>query len=298
MSRPDWNLARRPFLETRRLDLFAGVLLGLSALLLWWNVDSWLAERHQGAAAERIAQQEAEIRRLSADAAAARETAEKAVTADVKLEVDFLNQLIRERTFSWVRMLARLERAVPDEVAISTIRPEFGRGQNRVRLSLAGISQDSEGFLLLLENLFADPAFSDPEPKAESSMEVTGNPEGREFSMTVDYDPDVDATTPPPAARARRRRTATPLATPGAPAGQSAPGLLPPGGEASPFRGAVGGPGAPVPSPGQPQLLRPEDLPPGALPQPVPGSTPNAPPPRRRGGPRGERGGARPGDPS
>jgi len=200
-SRVEFNLAKRPFLDTRRLNLAAATMLALGFVLGWYNVKSWIAERRQGIGAERVANQEQAIGRLQSEIETARQTTEAALTSETQKEIDFLNGLINERTFSWIRMLSRLERALPDDAALDSIRPTFRPRDTLVELDLRGVSPSADGMYRFIENLYADPSFSYPTPRSDQDQEKAGNPEGHEFVIRVFYDPARAANTPLPAAR-------------------------------------------------------------------------------------------------
>jgi Tfp pilus assembly protein PilN len=194
------NLARRPFVNQRPVQRVA-LLLAVAGLVLL-IVNLWLFvgyARTRGANAtqlrlieERI---EVEAERL---AAADRQLA----AADLGLQnglVDYLNRRIDERTFGWSVLFDRLAGLLPDDVRLKALAPSFSAAQEPTRnpaarragaaaeppveLSLQGTARDGEALLELVDALFADPAFSDPNLSQESTTQ-----QGElSFSLTVAY---------------------------------------------------------------------------------------------------------------
>jgi Tfp pilus assembly protein PilN len=214
MSRIDLNLARKPFVDTRKLDLTVALFLVAALLLGWFNVAAWLRERSEGQGGESIVRQEERIAALTREIEKTEADAKTAVSEETREEVEGINLLIAERTFSWERMLERLESAVPPTVAFSSITPSIRAEGATVDLALNGISLDREGLLTLIENLYGDPAFASPFPSSESSQEASGNPDGRIFALRVGYDATKALAAPPPRKPAKPDKAPPPVPVP------------------------------------------------------------------------------------
>lgn len=202
------NLAREPF-ENSRPARRVALALGLAALALTaWNVGTWW--RTGAGAAERAH----ELERLTSTTAEAKEriaTLESDLAAadleQANEEVEFLNERIDERAFSWNRLLDELVEAMPAGVRLRQLSPrrEAGRtaGAGRrprrervasavteerdVELRIRGDAEDDEALLELVDRLFAHPAFRDPNLAGESRSsagELT-------FELSVVYRPDL-----------------------------------------------------------------------------------------------------------
>jgi Tfp pilus assembly protein PilN len=173
------NLARRPFLNSRpvvRISLLLW-LLGLILLLInvyfFWDYLTRSADKRL-----QIARGEHEIERQKA---AARQLQSRLDTIDLRRlneQVDFLNQRIAERTFSWSLLLDRLAEVLPNDVRLNRLAPLTGerakgdlqraRGNRAsssaeaVLLTITGESRSDEALLRFVDNLFAHPGFRDP----------------------------------------------------------------------------------------------------------------------------------------
>ena len=104
-------------------------------------------------------------------------------------EIDFLNDIILRKTFSWTRMFATLERLTPDAVHLTTLRPEFIPNSG-VLLHIDLRGRSITDITQFIERLQASPVFDTvrvhSEVKGEAAPAV-GN--DLEISLTVPYHP-------------------------------------------------------------------------------------------------------------
>lgn len=267
MKTAGFNLAKDPFLATRRVDVAIVLLLVAGTAMSWFNVSSWLGERRGDSGEVSIPAQEEEIRRLKSDIETARKTLDAAVTPEARAEAEQINQLIVRRTFSWVRLLERLEGAMPDDVALLTVTPELDEKDGGVKVNLRGLARTPEGMLDFIDGLWSDPAFSNPYPRSERDQEASRNVDGREFGILVIYHPDRAAENPRPRKGAPPRRQAPAAVPPAVPAAAAAPrGLEPP--RPAPAERALPDPSKAAPPPVAEAAIAPP--PPAA---PVPGAS-------------------------
>ena len=237
------NLARRPFLNSRpvvRVSLLLW-LLGLGLLL----VNLVLFQGYLSSSAdkrEQIARGEQEVERQRQIAAQLQSRLDALDLESQNEQVDFLNKKIEERTFSWSLLLDRLAEVLPNDVRIERLSPRTGEGagqeltrsrpaatrsglqDGRIPLSIDAEARKDEALLQFVDNLFAHPAFADPNPMNEERLEAEGNvlkfelqvqyiPGGTPHGASVGKAPTIEelpqpATTPAPA-------TAGPAAPPG-----------------------------------------------------------------------------------
>jgi len=204
------NLARRPFVNHRPVRRIALLLLAVALVLLL--ADLWLYvgyARSRRATASELDAIEAKIASEQQALAAAESTLDSAAVDEQNGLVEFLNQRIAERTFGWSVLFDRLAGLLPADVRLVSLAPSFfepepaaavrpraraaaaaagdtGQPPREVRLALQGRARRSEAILDLVDALFADPAFADPDlsREAEQGGEVA-------FSLTVTYLPQV-----------------------------------------------------------------------------------------------------------
>lgn len=167
----DLNLARRPFLNLKPVRRAGALLLVTGALLVGWSaILYWKYFTGQGRARlesqelagsivdaeERISDLRSQLRSLNIEALNRR-------TAAVNLEIE-------RRRFAWSRLFDHLSTVLPANVRLISLSPKFERTRaadrraspESVTLELNGVAKDGADLLVLLDNLFAQPAFRSP----------------------------------------------------------------------------------------------------------------------------------------
>ncbi len=229
------NLARRPFLNSRpvvrvALLLWAlGFLLLLGNVSLFWGYLSSSADKRQ-----QIARGEQEVARQQRAAAQLQSRLDDIDLVRQNEQVDFLNQKIEERTFSWSLLLDRLAEVLPNDVRLTRLTPQAeeraegagagtsgrsrpARGKPRregeIPLQITGETRNDEALLRFVDNLFAHPAFVDPNPTREERLE---NNLVR-FELNVQYIPGGGPAGPAAAAPKIEEGPATEIQNPAPP---------------------------------------------------------------------------------
>lgn len=196
------NLARRPFVNGRPVTRVA-LLLGVAgALLLVVNLALYVGySRTRRVNATHLVEVE---QRIAAEAARVRAASSALTAADLGRQnalVDYLNHRIEERTFAWSVLFDRLATLQPGKVRLVTLAPRFvdpekeerrdrrlrgAESERRVDLSMQGSARDGDAILELVDALFADPAFKNPNLNQESRQqgEIA-------FTLSVTYLPQV-----------------------------------------------------------------------------------------------------------
>jgi hypothetical protein len=217
------NLAGRPF-GNRRPVVRISLLLWLFGLaLLLSNVfvfRSYLSDSADKRA--KIAHGEEELLRRQKDVQDLQNRLNGYDLVRLNDQIDFLNTQIDSRTFSWSLLIDRMADTLPNDVRLGRLTPMTGgkvketqrdrRQQGEVELQISGQTRRDEALLQFVNNLFAHPAFRDPNLLQESQAD-TGGPLVK-FEATVTYLPggpphravveESPAGTPPQA-----RKTAT-----------------------------------------------------------------------------------------
>jgi Tfp pilus assembly protein PilN len=180
------NVARRPFTNTRPVTRIALLLWLLGALLLlgnvslFWNYLSGSGEKRAelGRLETQVANESQAVSRLEARLAASGLDKQNS-------QVRFLNRRIAERTFSWSQLFDRLAEVLPDGVRLNRLAPSGlvdkeardvnetqaqaqAQRDNRVTLTISGEAKSDEVIYRFVDNLFAHPAFEDPDISRES----------------------------------------------------------------------------------------------------------------------------------
>jgi Tfp pilus assembly protein PilN len=194
-----FNLARRPFVDTRPANLTAGFLLALVAAL------SFVAARTVIRYFSDSSRTRASIASLRSEISSLEEAKQKAAASLAKVDVASLasdvedaNEIALRRAFSWTRFLTRLEKTLPSDLRIASIGLQKITGSSgpsasgraapseTVRVALTLISRDPNGLPKTIRAFDASPWFEKPTPASEDRGEK-GVPEGRRLVLTVTY---------------------------------------------------------------------------------------------------------------
>jgi Tfp pilus assembly protein PilN len=100
-------------------------------------------------------------------------------------EIEFLNDIILHKTFSWTRMFATLERLTPDAVHLTTLRPEFIPNSSGVLLHIDLRGRSITDITQFMERLQAAPVFDTVRVQSETKVENEV-----EISLSVPYHPE------------------------------------------------------------------------------------------------------------
>jgi type IV pilus assembly protein PilN len=153
------NLASEPFQRTRLMLVASGavaVLLVATLALL-----GALAAMERGQAAEArqtIGRLQAELRRLSAEQARLEQLLRQPANAEVLDRSALLNSLIYAKAISWTRLFDDLEKVMPYNVRLISIRPQAA-GQNQILLDMVVGAESAEPVIQMLTRLENSPQF-------------------------------------------------------------------------------------------------------------------------------------------
>lgn len=185
------NLATRPFLNTRPVWLVTAVAGVLTVILLALNLRLFLVANR--ALVDETATRDALLEKhLTLDAAVRNdvEALERVPWRSLTRRVDATNLVLREHSFSWLGMLDDIESVMPYDVRLTRISPSVGA--DGALLSLALIAHNRDAMLELLDNLVADPRFSDPTPSSETTPEENAAA-AYVMNLRVNYQPKPEA---------------------------------------------------------------------------------------------------------
>jgi type IV pilus assembly protein PilN len=153
------NLASQPFRRDRAVLVASGALGVLLIVLLVFLLSLNSLESGQVAETRKeIARLESQIRTVSAQQTRQDAVLRKPENAEVLERSLFLNALLYRKGISWTRIFEDLEKVVPYNVRIMTIRPTVA-GQNQVSLDMTVGSETPVAVIDLLKNLEGSPRF-------------------------------------------------------------------------------------------------------------------------------------------
>ena len=156
------NLASEPFRRDRPV-LVASAAAGLAlAILLVFQVGSILSARRQGADIHlTIDRLNAQVRSLNAEQAKLNATLRRPENAEVLERSLFLNTLIERKAISWTKLFDDLEKVVPYNVRLVSVRLPEVDSENRVLLDMVVGAKEVLPILQLVKNLEAAPQFGE-----------------------------------------------------------------------------------------------------------------------------------------
>jgi len=148
------NLATEPFRRDRPMLIgSAGVAILLCALLIFQVVT--IVSGHRQAADIRIAidRESAQLRSIAAQQAKLNATLRKPENAEVLERSLFLNSLIDRKAISWTKIFADLEKVMPYNVRLVSVRLPAVDSNNQVLLDMVVGAKDVGPILDLLKHL-------------------------------------------------------------------------------------------------------------------------------------------------
>jgi len=173
------NLSRRPFVNSRPVTRAAALLWVLGTVLLLTNV--FIIWSYLASSREKRAEVKSGEAGLAAERQAVARHEEQVARLDLgrqNEEVAYLNGKIAQRTFSWSRLFDRLAEVLPADVRLQQLtprgladerqerqavrRPATRRATDLVTLQINGQAKSVEAILEFVDNLFAHPAFAEP----------------------------------------------------------------------------------------------------------------------------------------
>ena len=184
------NLASRPHLNTRPVWVVTAVAGFLALIFALVNASVWFkSNRSLQEQIELQAELKAEYESLSVEVTEQAESLNRVPWRSLSARVNAVNTIIREHEFSWIGLLDDIERVLPYDVRLTKISPKVDA--DTVNLSFTVVGRTREALLELLDNLIADPRFSDPTPSSEMTPEESGL--GYVLAMTVVHHPGAVA---------------------------------------------------------------------------------------------------------
>lgn len=180
------NLASEPFRRDRPLLVGLTALAIAATLLLAFQVSRIVSERHQSAdMLVTIARLNGQVRAIDTEQNKLNATLRRPENAVVLERSVFLNELIDRKAISWTRIFADLEKVMPYNVRLVSVRLPEVNSQNEVLLDMFVGAKEVPPVLEFLKRLEASPQFG-PTSVINSSPPSQTDPFFR-FHVSVRY---------------------------------------------------------------------------------------------------------------
>ncbi len=154
------NIASEPFRRDRPLLVGSAALAFLLCALLMYQVVSIVSERRQASDIRTaIDQQAARLRSIAAEQAKLNATLRRPENSEVLERSLFLNTLIDRKAISWTRIFGDLEKVMPYNVRLVSVRLPAVDSENQVLLDMVVGAKDVQPILELLKRLEGSPQF-------------------------------------------------------------------------------------------------------------------------------------------
>jgi type IV pilus assembly protein PilN len=154
------NLASEPFRRDRPVLIGSAALAIVLLVLLGVQVTAIISQRHQAADLRiSIDRLNAQLRTVAAQQNQLNATMRRPENAEVLERSVFLNTLIDRKAISWTKIFADLEKVMPYNVRLVSVRLPAVNSSNQVLLDMMVGAKDAQPILELLKHLEAAPQF-------------------------------------------------------------------------------------------------------------------------------------------
>jgi len=189
------NLASNPYEAAREYTRRMGLLVAGLAVLAVGLLGYILYQRSQTRDIDqKLAQARQEIASLDAEKVQAQAILNQPQNRDVADQSQFLNKLFARKALSWTRVFTEMERLMPPNIHVVSMKPEFNR-DNQLVLHVVVATPSREKAVELVKRMEKSPHFHSAQVEAENTLgEGAGGPAGGniQFDIAAVYVPFVD----------------------------------------------------------------------------------------------------------
>ncbi|UCF68761.1 MAG: hypothetical protein JSV80_05590, partial [Acidobacteriota bacterium] len=186
----DLNLATRPYRNDTPLAIALLVLLAAAAGLTAHNTHSYLtADAREQQLLEELSDHRQRMEQMKAEAKTLRDGLDEIDFELLDSQANFVAGILEERNFSWTGLFNALERVLPWNIRLSSIRPRFEIGL--VRVELLGVARDNDAYLDFQDTLLRADGFGGVVP---GDFQIDESTEQVFFTLGFDYTPQAPDT--------------------------------------------------------------------------------------------------------
>jgi Tfp pilus assembly protein PilN len=190
------NLASQPF-RNRALPWTVATVIAAASVLALVFIVGW--GREAQARAARVEQDVQELHRQDSELRAKAQAVSSSLKPEQRLVLDAAHEIVDRKNFSWSRLLADLEAAVPSSVRVARISvrdTQQVNGQTRANLELTIVGKTPADVTRLIGELARTGVFA-ADLLSQSPRAAKGEP-GTEATLRVYYTPRPGANLAPP----------------------------------------------------------------------------------------------------
>jgi hypothetical protein len=180
------NLATEPFRRDRPVLVASAALGLLLAISLGFEAKTIVSERQQGDEIHVIINRlNTQLRGITAEQAKLNALLRRPENAEVMERSLFLNTLIDRKAISWTKLFADLEKVVPYNVRLVSVRLPEVDTENRVLLDMVVGAKERPEIVELVKHLEASPQFG--ETNVQSSTPPSQTDPFYRYHVVVSY---------------------------------------------------------------------------------------------------------------
>jgi type IV pilus assembly protein PilN len=187
------NLASNPYEAAREYTRRLGMVLAALGVLTVGLVGYILYQRsHTRDINEKIAAVKQEIAGLDAEKAQAQAILNQPQNREVADQSQFLNQLFVRKSLSWTRVFTEMEKLMPPNIHVVSMKPEFNR-DNQLVLHMVVVTSARDKAVELVKRMEKSRHFRTPQVEAENTVGEGGAAGGNiQFEIAAAYVPFVE----------------------------------------------------------------------------------------------------------
>jgi len=180
------NLASNPYEAAQEFTRRMGVLVAALAVLTVGLLGYILYQRSNTRDIDqKIAAAKQEIASLDAEKAQAQALLNQPQNRDVADQSQFLNQLFVRKALSWTRVFTEMEKLMPPNIHVVSMKPEFNR-DNQLVLHVVVVTPVREKAVELVKRMEKSPHFRTPQVEAENAVgEGAAGPAGGNIQFEI-----------------------------------------------------------------------------------------------------------------
>ena len=204
------NLASNPYEVaqeyTRRMGLLAAALAVLTVGLVGYIV---YQRSHTRDINQKIAAARQEIASLDDERAKALAVLNQPQNRDIVEQSQFLNNLFARKALSWTRVFTEMEKMMPPNIHVVSMKPEFNR-DNQLVLHVVVATSARDNAVELVQRMEKSPHFRAPQVEAENMLAEAGaGPTGGniQFDIAAVYVPFAEDNDVEPASEQPETKT-------------------------------------------------------------------------------------------
>ena len=191
------NLASNPYEAAREYTRRLGMMIAALAVLTVGLLGYIVYQRSQTRDIDRkIAAAKQEIASLDAEKAQAQSILNQPQNRDVADQSQFLNNLFARKALSWTRVFTEMEKLMPPNIHVVSMKPEFNR-ENQLVLRVVVATASRDKAVELVKRMEKSAHFRTPQVEAENALgEGAAGPAGGniQFEIAAVYVPFADET--------------------------------------------------------------------------------------------------------